>query len=637
MDILVSKLDTKVSLSWIVADCPVVAVFENSATKESDSLGQPSDRNGCSDLLRLWIGMNEGTRELFVTLTIRIRPSTVRKKTRRQGRLMFLVVPTESLHLQSASVTFASLDSKLPSKLFDVPSDVQSGSSELLRVFFDLGTLASDVIMPEYQCRQNVMPQAMVLLRKLKMLAETSSFCLYTNFHEANYAAIKSLENAQSNGHSMFNPSVNLKGFYPGGRSACKNSWLDQGWLDELGTDHHDTDKRPDKEQTEIPNHLDSQPPPPYEPEFVPPSACLPLDQGEETHAPTAMAFPLQAVAPEMLATPPSCSDVPTPYTVYRDFTPEPSLSSNYTATFLSGFPTHSPLHRVYDVLAQDAALTEGGSCPSIQVPASICDRAFSQDSALSRVNTPGGGSKDRVPDSLARKRSFPYLSEESADVDAKRLANAHRGIQALLNDDLQEELSPTVADTVEPHEADTSRIFQDDNRSFGQRDQISQWINLAWNHCSTAHYTFIAELLQYGAALSSSQSEDILADCHVNCTLALLARCTKQQIDNRPTRADVNYHDDGEMRGLLRWLYTLRPGADMEMFSTLLELSLLDWQINSIHQNTEGRDALVTRRRRRKADIVAQACVQYGAAILRKGTSDIITSMLGQERQNEA
>ncbi|KAI5271199.1 hypothetical protein E4T47_05495 [Aureobasidium subglaciale] len=633
MDVLVPKLDTKDSLSWIVADCPVVAVFENNATQEPGSLGQPLDRNGCSDLLRLWIGMNEDTRELFVTLTIRIRPSTVRKKTRRHGRLMFLVVPAESLHLQSASVTFADLESKLPSKLFDVPDDVQSTRSELLRVSFDLGTLASDVIMPEYQCRQNVMPQAMVLLRKLKTLAEISSFDLYMNFDEANDAAIKRLGDVQLNGHPMFTPSVDLKGFYPGGRSACKNSWLDQGWSEEPKTEHKDTDKRPSKDQTEIMNQLHPQPPPPYEPESVPPSACLPLYQGGEAQAPTAIASAPQAVVPALPARAPYCSDVSAPHTACRDSTPEPSLSPNYTATFLSGFPTQSPLQSVYDLLAQDVALTEGAS---VQVAASICDRAFSPYHDLSRANTPRGSS-DRVPDSLTRKRSSSHPLDEGVSINTKRLASVHRGAQALSNIGMQEELSPTIADTIKSHEDDTTRTFQDDDRASGHRDQMSQWINLAWNHCSTAHYAFIAELLQYGAALSSNQSEDTLANRHVDCTLALLARCAKQQTDNRPTRADVRHNDDGEMRALLRWLYTLKPGADMEMFPALLQLSLLDWQIDSMTQSTEGRDALVTTRRQRKAHIVAQACVQYGAEILRKGTSDIVTSMLGQESRIEA
>ncbi|KAI5211434.1 hypothetical protein E4T38_01399 [Aureobasidium subglaciale] len=636
MDVLVSKLDTKDSLSWIVADCPVVAVFENIATKESDSLGQPSDRNGCSDLLRLWIGMNEDTRELFVTLTIRVRPSTVRKKTRRHGRLMFLVVPAESLHLQSESVTFADLESKLPSKLFDVPDDVQSRKSELLRVSFDLGTLASDVIMPEYQCRQNVMPQAIVLLRKLKTLAETSSFYLYTNFDEANYAAIKRLGDVQLDGYPMFTPSVDLKGFYSGGRSACKNSWLDQGWSEEPKTEHKNTDKRPCKDQTEILNQLHPQPPPPYEPESVLPSACLPLYQGGEAEALTAIASAPRAVVSALPATAPYCSDVSAPHTACRDLTPEASLSSNYTATFLSGFSTQSPLQRVYDVVARDAALTEGPPRPSVQVAASICDRAFSQHPDLSRANTPSGSS-DCVPDSLTRKRSSSHPFEEGVDINTKRLAGVHRGPQALFNVGLQEELSPTIADTIEPHEGDTPLEFQDDDRPSGRRDQMSQWINLAWNHCSTAHYTFIAELLQYGAALSSNQSGDILANCHVDCTLALLARCAKQQIDNRPARAVIRHHDDGEMRALLRWLYTLKPGVDMEMFPALLQLSLLDWQIDSKNQTTEGHDALVTTCRQRKAHIVAQACVQYGAEILRNGTSDIVTSMLGQGRRIEA
>ena len=148
IDALADKLSTNGPLSWVVADCPVVALFKNSHTKDPESLGQPLDRNGCGDLLRLWIGMNQDTRELFVTLTIRIRVSPVRKKTRRQGRLLFLVVPSNSLQLKSSVVDYMNLDQQLSQCLFDMPSDTQSAKCKLLHTTIDLGPHISDVIMP---------------------------------------------------------------------------------------------------------------------------------------------------------------------------------------------------------------------------------------------------------------------------------------------------------------------------------------------------------------------------------------------------------------------------------------------------------------------------------------------------------
>jgi hypothetical protein len=232
IDALTDKLSTTGPLSWVVTDCPVVALFKNTQTQDLDSLGQPLDRNGCGDLLRLWVGMNQDSRELFVTLTIRVRVSPVRKKTRRQGRLMFLILPSGSLRLRSSVVSYSHLDQVLSQHLFDVPSDTQSAKCELLKMFIDLGPCTSDVIMPEYQCRSNVVPQAMLLLQKLKSLSEAPSFQLYTNQEASREAAIQHVSNILLEGSSMITPSVDLRGFYPGGRSACKNMWSDQGWLE---------------------------------------------------------------------------------------------------------------------------------------------------------------------------------------------------------------------------------------------------------------------------------------------------------------------------------------------------------------------------------------------------------------------
>lgn len=270
IDVLSDKLNTTDPLSWVIADCPVVALFKNNSTEHLDSLGQPLDRNGCGDLLRLWVGMNQDTHELFVTLTIRIRVSHVRKKTRRQGRLMFMVVPSTTLQLQSAVIGYNGLGNNLSQHLFDVPSDTQSAKSKLLHLSLDLGLQTSDVIMPAFQCRSNVMPQAMTLLRKLKSLSETSSFQLYTNLDGLKQMAIQHVSKILMEGHPMITPSIDIKGFYPGGRSACKNMWTDQGWLEADDKDTSGRESEIEKNQKELHVPFDPQPPPPYEPKTVP-------------------------------------------------------------------------------------------------------------------------------------------------------------------------------------------------------------------------------------------------------------------------------------------------------------------------------------------------------------------------------
>ncbi|KAH0029331.1 hypothetical protein KCU78_g3385, partial [Aureobasidium melanogenum] len=435
IDALSDKLSTARPLSWVIADCPVVALFKNHSAEGLGSLGQPLDRNGCGDLLRLWVGINEDADELFVTLTIRIRVSPVRKKTRRQGRLMFMVVPCNALQLQSAVVDYNDLGNKLSQYLFDMPSDTQSAKSKLLNISFDLGPHTSDVIMPAFQCRSNVMPQAMTLLRKLKSLSETSSFQLYTNLDESRLVAVQRVSNMLLNGHPIITPSLDTKGFYPGGRSACKNMWADQGWLEAGDKDTPGKESEVEKNQKELHIPFDPQPPPPYEPNSVPnhvpasPGPCgspsLPRttvnvsEQGLPATAPPNDSTPVRSVSqhhPQQLRA--AKSDIAPPG-VDRAFsrarnpppsTSETSLSSDYTSTFLSGFPSQSPLPQIRDRLAaQIRAVATSSPFPSVQVAvSSAAERALDNDNVSTRVNTPTR-IVDCVPDSTSRKRQPSY------------------------------------------------------------------------------------------------------------------------------------------------------------------------------------------------------------------------------------
>ncbi|KAH0405412.1 hypothetical protein KCU89_g119, partial [Aureobasidium melanogenum] len=79
---LALTLETDVPLSLVVRDQPVVAVFEDSTTKENDPLGQVSDRNNCSDILRLWIGVDQNWSKLFIALAIWIAAPEHRCRSR---------------------------------------------------------------------------------------------------------------------------------------------------------------------------------------------------------------------------------------------------------------------------------------------------------------------------------------------------------------------------------------------------------------------------------------------------------------------------------------------------------------------------------------------------------------------------
>jgi len=664
IDGLASKLMTSAPLSWVVADCPVVAVYDNKIIQESEFLGQPLDRNGCGDILRLWIGSNQVTREMLVTLTIRIRASPVRKKTRRQGRLMFLIVPVESLRLHSTCIDYSSIK-MLPQCPLDVPNDVKSAKTQLLHMSLDLGSTNSDVIMPEYQCRPNVMPQAMVLLRKLKLLSESSSFQLYTNQDGAIQAALQNVSTMLAGSASITTPSVVLTGFYPGGRSACRNLWHEQGWFELEDTNHNDQ-KRIEASGTnhkEIIKSHDPQPPPPYEFDDVLPPKFASSRQADEPHLPPTASFspeqrtsdlphtapfsphlppagaPPTVCAADQLARPlavahPSAgsSQIFAPSSRLHHSTPEPSLSPNYSATFLSGVPSASPLRKISNILEnQSGAVTRDGSCLSVQVAASICDRAFSDVDFSTRANTPSG--TDRVPDSLTRKRLPSHSSEEGPTSPAKRLATATATPRPLLFNGLNAELSPTVADTISFHDEQAVRELANNDNNTAASNQMSQWLMVAWNYCPTAHYLFIAELLKYGAAISSNQAEE-LATCHVNCTSALLAHCTVQRlaVEQTDAAAAPNSMISDETKALLRWLYILRPGADMEVFDALLQLSTLEQRL--LHTSTKEERSLFTNSyKQHKANIVSQACTTLGQEMLQENDEqNISANMLREE-----
>ncbi|KAH0344314.1 hypothetical protein KCU81_g4772, partial [Aureobasidium melanogenum] len=641
IDALSDKLNTIGPLSWVIADCPVVALFNNNSIEDLDTLGQPLDRNGCGDLLRLWVGMNQDTHELFVTLTIRIRVSPVRKRTRRQGRLMFMVVPSTTLQLQSAVVGYDCLGNNLSQHLFDMPSDTQSAKSKLLHLSLYLGSHTSDVIMPAFQCRANVMPQAMNLLRKLKSLSETSSFQLYTNLDESRQTAFQHVSNILMGGHPVITPSIDIKGFYPGGRSACKNLWADQGWLEAGDKDSSGRESEIEKNQKELHVPLDPQPPPPYEPNSVPnhvPASTVPCgsspprtivsEQGMPATAPPSHSSPVRSISqlhsqqlrpdkPEN-----TLPGVDRAFLRVRDptpATPEKSLSSNYTATFLSGFPDQSPLAQTRDRLtAQIRAVATDTSLPSLQVAASsVTESALDKDNVNipARVNSPSD-IVDCVPDSASRKRQPSHSLEARPRNTNKRPTLSHERHQTLLHN-LQAELSPTIPDTISYHNEDTTRLTTDNIIATDQKHQLTRWLNHAWLYYPSAHYLFVTELLRYGSALSSNNSQDEIATCHANCTVAVITHCTKQVLAEELSCVSSDCEVDAETRDLVRWLYVLRPGADMELFSSLLQLSVLGQRSLFVSRTSEHYNALVASFKRQKAETVSQAYIKYGAELL--------------------
>ncbi|KAH0271010.1 hypothetical protein KCU91_g7677, partial [Aureobasidium melanogenum] len=258
---LTLKLRTDSALPLIVKDQSVVAIFEDPTTKKKDSLGQVSDRNGCSDILRLSIGVNQKTSRLFITLAIWIRTGRVRNKNKSKGRLMFLVVPAESLALETAFDDHDAIVKQFPGISFESPSDDKSRKHKLMRMSFVMESMRSHVIMPQYKRQANAKGQQMALLRKLRSLSESDKFQLVANYDEATSTAIQNVCKTLS--QTAITPSVILEELYSSKQSGCIDEWVKQGWCARDSTNLDVVGNPKDFETVNVPQHtLD---PPQYE------------------------------------------------------------------------------------------------------------------------------------------------------------------------------------------------------------------------------------------------------------------------------------------------------------------------------------------------------------------------------------
>ncbi|KAG9765698.1 hypothetical protein KCU73_g300, partial [Aureobasidium melanogenum] len=377
---LALTLETDVPLSLVVRDQPVVAVFEDSTTKENDPLGQVSDRNNCSDILRLWIGVDQNWSKLFIALAIWIGTKRARNKNDKTGRLMFLVVPAETLTLKSACGDYDNFAKQLPNIVPDKPADDRSGKCKLLRMSFEIGSPRSYVIMPQYKRQANATNQQMALLRKLKSLSESTRFELFANYDEATSAAIQNLCKIQAG--MAVSPSVILEKLYSSKQSGCINMWVEQGSREQGLVKKCAVAARKDAEP--VNKSHDVFGPPQYEPQA--PSSGKPLSPQSRHQAP--LQAGLAWTGDHSLRTSPDLPSTAPPYSTHaelnsplhdityqhasaaapasRDFpspamvtqpnrgrmlptsplrdpaTPAPTSSHNYIATFLSGFPGYS-------------------------------------------------------------------------------------------------------------------------------------------------------------------------------------------------------------------------------------------------------------------------------------------------------
>jgi hypothetical protein len=517
-----TKLDTCDTFKWSVQGLPVVAVFQRAENKRHlDHLGQPFSHNNESDILKLWIGIGEAMGEILVAITIRINVGAgrrTRRQARNKGRLMFLIVPTESLVLGSSQITYTSLTSHVGLRaLLDLAGDEKSGECPIHKLSFKLVAGGqSHVIMPQESLGHPLQPQPLLLLRLLRSLCESTSFDLYAN---ADVNVQSSVDHVQAmllrSDMTMTTPKIELDELYPGPRQGAVNLWTNQGWTrDDL-----------DNAQSVSQNHsrLCPLPPPVYEskplqdlPSTVP-YDLLPNDEPV-----------LPSYQPNSN---PRCDGI----FLSKEISPIPateaSLSSNYSTELLSE-PSVLPKacdDRVVDSLRVSSAV---GECMLDEgVKSSHMAVIVSRSSSVKPKNVFNASSPSVVLDTPSRKRPLTSTPEGADEGNnAKRVSSAlvgeaqddmsvlpegfmyYRGMRlknvplesptetgmtccaSSPNSPNQTKTTETAARVVElanPLVTTSSPLYTP------HHDCMVSWLIQAWTLCPKAHYIFISELLR--------------------------------------------------------------------------------------------------------------------------------------------
>jgi hypothetical protein len=231
------KTSSDKPIQWIVSSRPVVTQFKKDDTHGLEYLGLPFNYNGQTDVLVLWIGFRVDTRELLVTLTIRLKMNSERHARGgipRKGRLMFMVIPVESLTILYTNVAYQELvENPMLAPLLDLSGDREPATRSISKIELDFNTKGF-VIMPEDgvtlpQSKQS--RQALYLLDRFKSLSEVTNFCFFTNHDPTFQQAIEHVqEKLQQDTPPVTTPKIECRAFYPGRRRAAIDLWAHQGW-----------------------------------------------------------------------------------------------------------------------------------------------------------------------------------------------------------------------------------------------------------------------------------------------------------------------------------------------------------------------------------------------------------------------
>lgn len=201
-------------------------------TDNSDSilrhLGNRTPHNQEQSNIHIWVGEDAENNQLLIVLVIRIR---LRASRKRSPRTMFLVIPSESLRIDTTTPTFGDLSQyDVPPSLLDHPSDKCSAdSARILHIACVLDhDQSSMAVMPKAEYPGPVVGQPLLLLQSLKSLAEAHKFDVYLNYNTYAHHHLGEIQSVlvQSN---LCTPSIDLPSMYAL-RGGSVGNWSAQGW-----------------------------------------------------------------------------------------------------------------------------------------------------------------------------------------------------------------------------------------------------------------------------------------------------------------------------------------------------------------------------------------------------------------------
>lgn len=574
------ELENDDRLKWAVKKHAVIVTWREETDQGKHTLWHLGDRtphNQEPSQLYIWIGEDVVNSRLLIVLSIRIR---LRSSSKAVPRQMFLVIPSESLHIESTTPTYEQISRHdVPHMLVDQPSDKSTADlARILHISFSLGSDTSNkVIMPKAESQRPTVGQPLLLLENLRSLSKARKFNVYLNFNTYAQQHLNTLSPRLEKGNLM-TPSIDLTSMYAG-RGGAINNWSAQGLLEDDQNVSSMFKRRKLVRDGDAQVIAPDQPPPPYSNrggQTCVPRSCTPVSFHLSNDSGSCV--PETPLMPQGEGVRHSCT-IPD-HLVDAALHDNDTLPGNIPLAASGSTPFDAPLPIEPDSPA----------CAPLQADALFPARA------LLSVNDPVPAANVVLPVSESPQAIAPRFNSASSTN------------------------FPIATDSC-----------QADPLSKRVRTDMCWWLIKAWTTCPDAHFLFIANLLCIGAAAQAN--DNILYDKHrAACTTELLYYNAKNKDRSYPTtgidvlcrtgrRATAAFREKAVKQETARsilWMNIINPNADI----LLIKDCLARWAEQGFRLIEFGEDGngsldayatLLKDFNRLKALCVMEACLYFG------------------------